>query len=124
MSPRIRLPLLLPLVLLSASRAAHAEPIAEHQPQIEASLGARVSKVSSAGFDPFAASDELSQVSLGLGATIARWQRLSLAAVGFWDYGERSSTARGSATSLGVHRLSVGPELRYHFIPRLYAFAH
>ncbi len=124
MSPRTVLPLLLPLVLLSVARAAHAEPISDHQPHIEVSLGARVSKVSDKGFDPFADSDELPQVSLGVGATVLRFDRLSLAAVGFWDYGERSSTARGSDSSLAVHRLSIGPELRYHFIPRLYAFAH
>ncbi len=64
------------------------------------------------------------QFSLGLGATLFRHQRFSLAAVGFWDYGQKSSTARGSATSLDVHRLTVGPELRYHVLPPLYFFVH
>ncbi len=124
MSPRTMLGAFIAAAFVCVPGAARAEPLSEHQPIIEASLGARVSKVSSAGFDPFADSDDLAQVSLGLGGTVLRVQRLSLAAVGFWDYGERSSTARGSNSSLTVHRLSVGPELRYHLLPRLYLFAH
>ncbi len=124
MSPRSTLPLLFALALLGSAPRAQAEPIAQHQPHVEASLGVRVSKVPDAGFDPFADSDELVQVSLGVGGTLLRMQRLSLAAVGFWDYGQRSSSARGADTSLDVHRLSVGPELRYHVLTPLYAFVH
>jgi hypothetical protein len=40
-----------------------------------------------------------------------------------WDYGSRSSSVRGNETALAVHRISLGPELRYHVIPRLFAFA-
>jgi hypothetical protein len=103
---------------------AQAEPLAPHQPYLQGSLGMRVSKVADDGYDPFSNSDDLLQFSLGLGGTLLRYQRLSLAAVGFWDYGQKSSTARGSLTSLDVHRLSVGPELRYHLLPQLYFFAH
>ncbi len=110
-------------VLLCAA-TANAEPIEDHQPHIEASLGARVSGVSDAGFDPFADSDALAQVSLGLGGTLFAQGRFSLAAYGFWDYGSRSNQARGEATALTVHRLSIGPEARYHLLPRLYLFAH
>ncbi|MET0790891.1 MAG: hypothetical protein ABW061_05175 [Polyangiaceae bacterium] len=124
MAPRSTLSFLLALGVLCGAPLAHAEPLGSHQPHIQASLGVRASKVSDAGFDPFADSDELLQVSLGVGGTVLRFQRLSLAAVGFWDYGERSSTARGAQTSLDVHRLSVGPELRYHVLTPLYVFAH
>ncbi|HYQ40530.1 MAG TPA: hypothetical protein VER11_01135 [Polyangiaceae bacterium] len=106
------------------SGIARAEPLAPHQPYAQASLGVRVSKVSDAGYDPFASSDELTQVSLGLGGTLLRYQRFSLAAIGFWDYGAKSSTARGSATELDVHRLTIGPEARYHLLPPLYFFVH
>ena len=112
------------LALLFGVAPAHAEPIADHQPHIEASLGARVSGVPDAGFDPFADSDVLPQVSLGLGGTLLAEGRFSLAAYGFWDYGSRSSQVRGEATELNVHRLSIGPEARYHLLPRLYLFAH
>jgi hypothetical protein len=110
--------------LSSLSVSARAEPLAPHQPYVQASLGLRVSKVSHAGYDPFADSDDLPQVSLGLGATLFRRGALSLAAVGFWDYGQKNSNARGSATSLDMQRLSVGPELRYHLLPPLYFFVH
>jgi hypothetical protein len=110
-------------ITLTAGRA-HAQSISDREPRIEASLGARVSDVSNAGFDPFADSDELAQLSLGLGGALLTEGRLSLAAVGFWDYGERSSEARGAPTSLSVHRLSIGPEARFHVLPRFYVFAH
>ena len=119
-----RLPALLASALCLVGATAHAEPLGSHQPHVEASLGVRVSKVADAGFDPFADSDALAQVSLGLGATVLRAQRFSLSAVGFWDYGQSSSTARGSSTSLAVHRLSVGPELRYQLLTPLYLFVH
>jgi hypothetical protein len=124
MAPRIALSLLAASAVLGLATGAHAEPLGSHQPHVEASLGVRASKVGDAGFDPFADSDELVQVSLGVGGTVLRFQRLSLAAVGFWDYGERGSQARGAESSLGVHRLTVGPELRYHLQNPLYVFAH
>jgi hypothetical protein len=107
-----------------AAQRAHAEPLDSHASPVQASLGARVSKVADAGFDPFASSDDLPQVSLGVGATVLKQNRLSLAAVGFWDYGSRSDTARGAASSLDVHRLSIGPELRYRILPPLYLLLH
>lgn len=110
-------------VLLGVTTAS-AEPLSDHQPHIEASLGARVSAVPDAGFDPFADSDALAQFSLGLGGTLFAQGRFSLAAYGFWDYGPRSSQVRGEATELTVHRLSIGPEAHYHLLPQFYVFAH
>ena len=110
--------------VLLAAECACAEPLGSHQPHIEASLGARVSQVRDKGFDPFADTDDLAQVSLGVGGTLLRFNRFSLAGVGFWDYGARSSSARGSSTGLDVHRLSVGPEFRYHVLTPLYVFVH
>jgi len=123
MAGRCFLGLALVTAVVGASTLARAEPLGSHQPHIEASLGARVSKVGSSGYDPFATSDELVQVSLGVGATALRFDRFSLAGVAFWDYGGRSATARGEPTSLSNHRLTIGPELRYHVIPQLYVFA-
>jgi hypothetical protein len=110
--------------LLSVASAAGAEALGSHQPHVQASLGVRASRVSDAGYDPFASTDELSQVSLGVGGTILREQRFSLSAVGFWDYGTQSSTARGQPSSLALHRLTIGPEARYHLLPPLYVFVH
>jgi hypothetical protein len=124
MSARFVLPALFLGALSLTTVSAQAEPLAPHQPYVQASLGLRVSKVPDAGYDAFSDSDDLAQVSLGLGGTLFRHAGFSLAAVGFWDYGQKSSTARGSVTSLDVHRLTVGPELRYHLIPPLYFFVH
>ena len=124
MAARTTLPWLLAGTLLSFAGGAQAEPLGKHQPLIEASLGVRASKVPSAGYDPFASSDELLQVSLGVGATVLKYQRFSLAGVGFWDYGTHDSTARGAATSIDVHRLTIGPEARYHLLTPLYVFVH
>jgi hypothetical protein len=124
MSARFWLPSLLLASLSLLTVSAQAEPLAPHQPYVQASLGARVSKVPDEGYDAFSKSDELAQVSLGLGGTLFRHANFSLSAVGFWDYGRKTSTARGSATSLDVHRLTVGPELRYHLIPPVYFFVH
>lgn len=107
-----------------ASGRAAAEPLAPHQPYAQASLGVRISNVSDAGYDPFSSSDELTQVSLSLAATLLRFDRFSLAATGFWDYGQKGSAARGAETELDVHRLTIGPELRYHLLPPLYFFVH
>jgi hypothetical protein len=124
MNARFWLPSLLSGALSLLATGARAESLAAHQPHVQASLGLRVSKVPDAGYDAFSNSDELAQVSLGLGGTLFRHAGFSLAAVGYWDYGQKTSTARGSATSLDVHRLTIGPELRYHLIPPLYFFVH
>ena len=138
---------LLVLALISSAEHAHAEPPrgasplrveapldssqarleasrSASQPRLEASLGARVSKVGSAGYDPFASSDELLQASVGVGVTLFRQERLSLAGVGFWDFGSRSATARSADASLTVHRLSVGPELRFRVLQPMSLFVH
>lgn len=124
MNTRFCLPKLLLGAFLLVASSASAESLAPHQAHAQASLGVRVSQVPDEGYDAFSDSDALVQVSLGLGATLWRHGRLSLWGVGFWDYGQKSSTARGSDTSLGVHRLTIGPELRYHVLPPLYFFVH
>ncbi len=124
MRPRDWLSCALLGTLVLAASSASAEPLAPHQPYLQASLGLRVSQASDAGYDLFSDGDALAQVSLGLAGTLWRHQRFSLAAAGFWDYGQKGSTARGSVTELDVHRLTIGPELRYHLLPPLYFFVH
>jgi hypothetical protein len=111
-------------VVASVPAVADAESLGSHQPHVEASLGVRVSKVGSSGYDPFADSDELVQLSLGVGATAIRVGPFSLAGVGFWDYGGHSSQVRGEPTQLTAQRLTVGPEVRYHLLTPLYVFVH
>jgi len=124
MSARFGLCSVLVCAVWFGAASAHAEPLAAHQPYAQASLGVRVGKVADDGYDAFSSSDDLTQFSLGLSSTVYRHQRFSLAAAGFWDYGQKSSTARGEQTELDVHRLTIGPELRYHLLPPLYFFVH
>ena len=109
---------------LCCTGVAHAEPLGSHQPLVQGSLGVRVAKIADKGFDPFASSDELVQVSVGAGATALKVGNFSLAGVGFFDYGTHGSTARGYSTELVALRLSIGPELRYHVMPTLFAFVN
>lgn len=93
-----------------------------HQDHWVGYLGFRVAKISSEGFDPFADSDELAQLSLGLGRTIVTAGNLSLAGLFLYDIGGRSNEARGAETDLTVHRFTLGAEGRYHFIRQLFVF--
>ncbi|HET7542967.1 MAG TPA: hypothetical protein VFK05_24005 [Polyangiaceae bacterium] len=124
MSARTGLSFVLLVGAVLATSRAGAQSLAPHQAHAQASLGLRVSGVPDSGYDAFSDSDSLAQVSLGLSATVYRHQRFSLAAAGYWDYGQKSSTARSSDTELDVHRLSIGPEARYHLLPPLYVFVN
>jgi hypothetical protein len=94
-----------------------------HQDHWIGLIGARVGRVTSPGLDPFAASDEVAQVSLGLGGTVLAAGNFSLAGLFLYDGGGRSGTARGAESDLTVHRLTLGAEGRYHFLRQLFAFA-
>jgi len=86
-------------------------------------LGVRSTFVTHPGFDPFSKDNALTQVSLGLARTIWAQDRLSFAPGVIWDYGERSSSARGLNTGLEAHRLALALEGRYHVTPWLYGLA-
>jgi hypothetical protein len=101
---------------------AAGESLGSYQSHWMGLLGVRAGFIGHQGLDPFAENDVLMQVSLGGGRTLLTFGDLSLAAVAFWDYGERTAAARGEPTFLGVHRLTLGPEARYHLLPELYAF--
>ncbi len=107
---------------LYGSAGHAAKPLGTHQSFWNTQVGVRTAYVSDGGLDPFADSDQLVQLSLGVGRTVVADGPLSLAIVGFYDFGARQSDLRGEETKLGVHRLTAGPELRYHLLPRLYAF--
>lgn len=96
--------------------------LGSHQSNWMIGIGGRSMLVKSAGFDPFATSDGFAQFSVLAERTLFTQGNLSLSGAFGWDYGARSSDVRGSPSELQVHRLSLGPELRYHFLPRLYAF--
>jgi hypothetical protein len=92
-------------------------------PRWQLSAGVRTAFVSNPGYDPFSDKDTLIQFSIGGGRTLYAQGMFAVAAIGFYDYGNRRGSARGEPTELEVHRLSLGPELRAHLLPVLYAFA-
>ena len=97
-------------------------PLGSYQTHWEATAGVRTAFITDGGFDPYATDNALTQVSLGGGRTLLAEGRFSLAVMALWDYGQRQGTARGERTQLDVHRLSLGPEIRYHVIPRFFVF--
>ena len=47
---------------------------------------------------------------------------MAVAAALTYDFGNKEGEARGEPTSLETHRLTIGPEARYHLLPQLYAY--
>jgi hypothetical protein len=94
-----------------------------HQDHWFLALGARVGFIGNEGLDPFSTTDALSQVAIQGGRTLFTDGDVSLALLLEWNYGARTATARGLATDLEVHRISLGAEGRYHLLRRLYGYA-
>lgn len=93
-----------------------------HQTHFYGMLGYRLTRVSNDGYQPFARDQAFHQLSIVLGRVLFAADALSFGLGAGWDYGASDADARGSDTSLNVHRLSLVPELRYHLLRRLYAF--
>jgi hypothetical protein len=102
----------------SLERSRPASP-----PVWEAELAYRANLVTSAGYDPFSTNDAFGQVSLAGAATFFTQGRTSFSAGVGWEYGDTGSTARGSTSSLTMHRLSIPLTARYALTPRLRLFA-
>jgi hypothetical protein len=86
-------------------------------------LGFRIGYIGDSGFDTFADSDTLAQVSLD--ASYAFFTRGKLAVAGglAYDAGSRTSGARDLVTRLTMHRLTVPIEARYYLAPWVDVFA-
>jgi hypothetical protein len=93
-----------------------------HQKHFYGMLGYRATRVTSDGYEPFSTRPVLHQFSVLFGRVLFAEDALSVALGAGWDYGASDADARDAATQLNVHRLSLVPELRYHFARRLYAF--
>ncbi|MDP9036158.1 MAG: hypothetical protein M3O50_15265 [Myxococcota bacterium] len=86
-------------------------------------LGYRDNLVTDPGFNPFSTQDYFSQVSLAASRTVFARRHVSFALGVAWDYGRSTASARGDATRLDVHRLTVPIEGRLHFGSLGYLFA-
>lgn len=86
------------------------------------SLGARSMLIRNSGFDAFSRHDALTAFTLGVGRSLFAQDSVSLAVMAFWDVGGVESDLRGEPSELFVHRLSIGPELRWHPLADGFAF--
>jgi hypothetical protein len=85
-------------------------------------IGARAMFVADDGFDAFSDNDSLVAFTLGIGRSLYAADHVSFALMAFWDAGGRSSNLRGEPTEMFVHRLSLGPEVRWHPLQDGYLF--
>ncbi|MES1207972.1 MAG: hypothetical protein ABUS79_18715 [Pseudomonadota bacterium] len=100
-----------------------AAPVAGRAPAWMLAAGVRTAYIKGAGYDPFSTDDALVQFSLAGSGALLRRNDLSLAGGIGLDLGGSSAQARGSATSLGLTRVSALIEGRYQPARRLYLFA-
>lgn len=98
---------------------APAQPFEQHW---SLGMGFLGSAVDSPGYDPYSKNNTLPMVSLF--GTVTPWSTrpLSVHLAFEYNYGGSSATARGDASSLDVHRLSLGVEGRYQPISRMRLF--
>jgi hypothetical protein len=102
---------------------ASSRSLASKRDFFKVTAGVRVGFVADPGLDPFAASNALPGLSLGVTRTLIRADRLALAAGVAYDGGVRGDVARAIDAGLAWHRFTVPIEGRYHVLPMLYAFA-
>ncbi len=97
-------------------------PFTHHQVNLSAQLGFQINWLTSSTVDAFADKDAVVGPLARIG--IAPWAsgRFSLAFTPEWSFASTSALARSSATRLGMHRLSLGFEGRYHFHHRYHAY--
>ncbi len=98
---------------------APAKPYDQHW---SAGMGFLGSSVDSPGFDPYSKTNTLPMISLF--GTVTPWatRPVSVHLAFEYNYGGASATARGDASSLDAHRLSLGVEGRYQPISRMRLF--
>ena len=111
---------------LGRASAGAAETIPERpEPRfdvIRLNAGAKVGYVTSDGFDTFAGSNTLAQVSVDGTVPLLVKDKLVLAAGLGWDVGGRKDDVRGLTSKLTTHRFLVPIEARWNYVPGLYTF--
>ncbi len=106
----------------SGADRAEAEPPPRWKRDVELGLGVRMMFMPDTGFGPYASNDVLGQIALTGGLELLRAGRFSLALAAEWDGGGRSAQARGTVSSIFLHRFSGGLEARFALAPRLIGF--
>lgn len=97
-------------------------PAAARRQYLSLGLGLRAAAVESEGLDPFSEDNAIPMLTLF--GTVTPWatRPFSVHLAFEWDYGGTSARARGLASSMEVHRLAVGLELRYLPVSRISLF--
>ncbi len=85
----------------------------------ELRTGYRGSFVESPGYSPFSSNDYMPAFSLAGSAAILTSGRFAFVAGAAWDYGSTGATARGSGSSLTVHRVTAPLAVRFMIVPWL-----
>jgi len=94
-----------------------------YQKHVEFGVGFRANWIADEGYHQFSDKPFLPQVALGAGYCFFANDALSVAARLSWDYGGNSETLRGVPSRIELHRITLGPSLRYHLHRKLFAFA-
>ncbi len=97
-------------------------PYTYHQRHLDLMLGARMTWVSSAGFDPFSSGDVLPQLAVRVGGVVWQKERMSLAIAVDWAGGGANDRARGEPSSIAIHRVGAGAEGRWHVLNSLFGY--
>lgn len=90
---------------------------------IRVGAGMRFDYVGGAGFDTFADSNLLTNITLDGTYPVLVQGKIAIGAGLGYTFGARNDDLRGMKTRLSVHRLQVPIEGRYHFVPGIYGFA-
>jgi len=121
--PLASAPVLAPAAAPGPEEAApRVAPTTPRYDYLRLGLGFRIGYINDPGFDTFASSDVLAQMSLEGSYAFYTKGKVALAAGVAWDIGSRASGARGLDTRLTVHRLTVPIEARYYVTPWLNGF--
>jgi hypothetical protein len=112
------------LVVKEQAKEAPATPAhAPRRQYVSLGFGIRAAHIESKGYDPYSESD--GQPMMTLFGTVTPWptRPFSVHLAFEWDYGSSESHARGIESTLDLHRLALGLELRYLPISRISLFA-
>ncbi len=91
-------------------------------PLVDVWLGVHGLVVPSPAYDAFSEDDALTSFTAGAGLSLLRSGSTHIAAVASISTAGTEASYRQAATDLSVLRLSLGPELRFPFAGRLYAY--
>ncbi|HEY2899477.1 MAG TPA: hypothetical protein VGL59_02795 [Polyangia bacterium] len=118
---------LIALLIAAVAGEAQADELTATAPTAamggwQGSAGVRTSLIKDRGFDPFATTDALPQLSVSVARVLVRGRRAALTVGLGADTGTSDATARGAQAHLRVVRASVPLELRYQAAERVYVF--